>query len=556
MIYNSQVILCKNIKIDRSYKNVLTYSESQMLALCQANQVYSNSTYEFLKQDESPMYVNCNYNVAIQCNYMAFQNPNYSNKWFFAFIDSVEYNSTDSVMIHFTIDVFATWFDYWSKLPCYVIREHVNDDTFGLHTIDEGLAVPDVEQNNVWNTNFIDSDVYVVMSSNWDPYLHGQSGENGSYHGVSAYNKNVSGQKYFLFSLDSEGLRNLEHMIWIINFDGHIDDIHDMFIVPQILFDGSGNTQTRTINRTIGILNERYVECTYKEILYSSPNYDNAMFRNIEIEKSDATSFLYYQPKNNKCRCYPFNYLMATNNIGSQNIYKIEDFGPVVGFEPSKIVFQIQLAFAIGCSGRLVPVSYKNKNFNYDESLTLGKFPTCSWSADSFTNWLTNQAVNIGQRVVNIGANIGMTLATGNVVGAISSVSQIASLYGDFKKAQLLPEITGGQSTGDVNFANGNNNFEIIQYTLKPEYMAQIDDYFSRFGYKILRVKQPNITGRQNWNYVQIGSDEIIGASNNHGAIPVPTTDMEKINDIFRSGVTCWHSHDNMGNFGLNNPIM
>lgn len=211
---------------------------------------------------------------------------------------------------------------------------------------------------------------------------------------------------------------------------------------------------------------------------------------------------------------------------------------------------------SIGCSGRLVPINYKGKNFNYDESLTLAKFPTCSWSADSFTNWLTGQAVNIGQRIVNIGANIGVTVATGNVVGAISSVSQIASLYGDFKKAQLLPEISGGQSTGDVNFANNNNNFEIVQYTLKPEFMAQVDDYFSRFGYKTLRVKTANITGRQNWNYVQIGTDEIIGASNNHGAIPVPTTDMEKINDIFRSGVTCWHSHDNMGNFGLNNPIV
>ena len=40
MVYNSQVILAKNIKIDRSYKNVLTYTESQMLSLCQTNAIY------------------------------------------------------------------------------------------------------------------------------------------------------------------------------------------------------------------------------------------------------------------------------------------------------------------------------------------------------------------------------------------------------------------------------------------------------------------------------------------------------------------------------------
>ena len=553
MIYNSQVILCKNIKIDRSYKNVLTYSESQMLSLCQANQVYSNSTYEFLKQDESPMYVNCNYNVAIQCNYMAFQNPNYTNKWFFAFIDSVEYNSTDSVMIHFTIDVFATWFDYWSKLPCYIIREHTNNDTIGANTIDEGLAVPDVEQNGMWQTN-LDTNCYVCVSSNWNPTGTAKS-DAMSYNGVSAFTRNVFGSQLFCFPLDSTGLTDLQHFIWIVNKDGHIGDIHDMWIIPEIIINSSGDTRNETASRP-NTSDTDLVVSNYKIIQYASPNFDNAKFVNLEIPKEYATTPLYYQPKNNKCKIYPFNYLMATNNIGSQNIYKIEDFSDVEGFTPGTIVFQIQIALSIGCSGRLVPINYKGKNFNYDESLTLAKFPTCSWSADSFTNWLTGQAVNIGQRIVNIGANIGVTVATGNVVGAISSVSQIASLYGDFKKAQLLPEISGGQSTGDVNFANSNNNFEIVQYTLKPEFMAQVDDYFSRFGYKTLRVKTANITGRQNWNYVQIGTDEIIGASNNHGAIPVPTTDMEKINEIFRSGVTCWHSHDNMGNFGLNNPIV
>ena len=87
MARNSKVIIARDIKVDRDYKNVLTYSESEMLSLCQANKVYENSTYEFLKENESPMYVGCDYQTALKGNYIAFQNPNYSNKWFFAFID-------------------------------------------------------------------------------------------------------------------------------------------------------------------------------------------------------------------------------------------------------------------------------------------------------------------------------------------------------------------------------------------------------------------------------------------------------------------------------------
>jgi hypothetical protein len=83
MLFNSRVIIAKNIKIDRSYKNVLTYSESQMLALCESNKIFDNSSFELLNEENSPIYVACPYNVAIQGNYIAFQNPNYSNKWFF-----------------------------------------------------------------------------------------------------------------------------------------------------------------------------------------------------------------------------------------------------------------------------------------------------------------------------------------------------------------------------------------------------------------------------------------------------------------------------------------
>ena len=74
---------------------------------------------------------------------MAFQNPDYSNKWFFAFIDKIEFVSNKNCRIYFTIDEMSTWWDYWWYQNCFVEREHVSNDTFGLHTIDEGLNCGD-----------------------------------------------------------------------------------------------------------------------------------------------------------------------------------------------------------------------------------------------------------------------------------------------------------------------------------------------------------------------------------------------------------------------------
>lgn len=46
---NSQIILCRNINVDKQYTNVLNYSESQMLALCRANAIASADNYSFLR---------------------------------------------------------------------------------------------------------------------------------------------------------------------------------------------------------------------------------------------------------------------------------------------------------------------------------------------------------------------------------------------------------------------------------------------------------------------------------------------------------------------------
>lgn len=69
-------------------------------------------------------------------------------------------------------------------------------------------------------------------------------------------------------------------------------------------------------------------------------------------------------------------------------------------------------------------------------------------------------------------------------------------------------------------------------------------------GYKINRVKTPNITGRTYWNYVEIGSSEDIGYGD------VPSNFMEIINNACRKGVTIWHNHSNVGNFNLDNTII
>ena len=89
---NSKVILAKNIRLDRDYQNTTDYSEANLLLALQSQThfVASKTECSFIRE-ENAIYLEIPYGTALTANYLAFQNPDYSNKWFFAFIDSVEY---------------------------------------------------------------------------------------------------------------------------------------------------------------------------------------------------------------------------------------------------------------------------------------------------------------------------------------------------------------------------------------------------------------------------------------------------------------------------------
>ena len=103
MARNGKIILAKNIKLDKEYQNVLTYSETDMLELVMDNSVASATDYSFIRET-GRIRTGFSYSTCLSANYMAFQNPDYNGKWFFAFIDKVNYISNGTSEIEYTVD--------------------------------------------------------------------------------------------------------------------------------------------------------------------------------------------------------------------------------------------------------------------------------------------------------------------------------------------------------------------------------------------------------------------------------------------------------------------
>lgn len=545
---NSIIMICKGIKLDKNYQNVLTYTEQQMYTLCYQNRVAMDNKVSFIKGEENAVIVDFTYEDCMKCNYMAFQNPRYSNKWFFAFIDTVDYVSDKSSRINFTIDLFATWFDYWTAKDCFVLREHTNDDTPYTNLIDEGLGTGEYVVNSSFELDIFDENSFVpILGVSEVVVPDGSSYTLGKPLLHSTQGNIFSGVTYIMPTGNQDVYLNVNHIVRAYDRADGSGAIQYIFMCPSEI-----------------LLASTY---TYGDVGDNEYHYaivDNNSSYNVDFGGyNKPTTIDTYTPVNKKLLQYPYCYLAVDPHSGGLYTFNYEDF------TKTKYAFSIDAILTPGCSVKITPVDYKMTGANYSYSMTGVKFPICSWSSDVYTNWLTQNGVNLGFTTLNkaeatavggVGSILLGTLLMATGVGGIAGAGLIgtgvtgifSAMQSDYK-ARLVPDqIKGNENSGDVNFSIGLVNPICYNMSIKKEMARSIDDYFTRYGYKTNRVKLPNQTGRTYFNYVQIGTGEIIGYPNNKGC---PSEAMEEINKMYRAGVTLWHDHSRIGNYSGNTIV-
>ena len=531
MARQSKIIIAKNIRIDKEYKEVLNYTESQMLSLVETNAVATALDYSFIR-DKGTISTNFTYSQCLQCNYIAFQNKDYDNKWFFAWLDDVRYVNDGCTEISYTIDAWSTWFDKLNVGSSFVIREHVNDDTVGKNILPENLETGEYVMDNIVINEEL-QDVCPVISTNYEPIT--ETDNKGIYmgniyqgYGFYVVKSTISTEYY---ASDQIGAIN-DFMVWLAG-KGKADTVLSLFMAPRKLA-GWDVTQTWKVFSLTGSVKTAGYDDDYT-IPYT--------FNNMTVTK--PTTIDGYTPKNKKLLTYPYCYLNLNNNSGNIANFHYEDFSN------NTITFNIKGVLAPGCSIRAIPTNYKKVEYNYTYGLNLGKYPICSWNSDVYINWLTQNAVNIPLSFASGVVSTATGVVSGSAVGTASGVLSIASSVGSIYEHSLNPVQTEGNlNSGDINVGDNRNTFTLEQMNIKSQFAKVIDEYFSRYGYKVNENKIPNITGRTYWNYIQIAESENLG----YGEIPQKFLD--EINKIARQGTTIWHSHNNIGNYSLNNAIV
>lgn len=535
----SEIIICNNIKLDKDYLNVLDYSESDMLALCRANAVAYATDYSFIRESGSIL-VDFTYSDCLQSNYMAYQNKDYSNKWFFAFIDKVEYNSDKSTRIYFTIDAWSTFYDNWNSNRVFIKKEHVSDDTFGLHTIPEGLETGEYvnAENKTSTTIGEDISICVATSKSIDAQKNVNTPRGKLVNGI------FQGLEFAIFSdyPDYSGIKKKETAVYqyIYLFEHTTgasgNDIVDIFMIPTSLIGGNYTEETYQFDSGTLPYKVKFLTDSNSEILL-----ENYLLKDNKILAGNFT------PKNKKLLCFPYRYILASNGTGQDVIYNWEDF---IHDNQDYISFKTRGDLTPNGSIKCIPINYKGINENLAEAINVSKYPTCSWIYDAYTNWLTQNNVNSALSVYKSIGKIATAPMTGNIGNIGEGVNDIINVAMEQYQHQFEPnQAKGNINSGDINFTLTKNNIQFYKMSIKEEYARVLDGIFNRFGYQVNTIKNPNITGRPYWNFVQVANGEKTASGN------VPKMYLDEINDMFVKGVTIWHNHANMGDFSLDNSL-
>lgn len=530
---DSQIHIIADLPIDSRYENTLYFEDREaQRAFFMGRVVKSITGLTYLRREWS-IKVEATMDQARKWTYLYFTNPQDNNlfyyeparnKDYYYFINKVEYKSDSTVELFLELDVIQTYMFDWDLMPCFIERTHTQTDKFGEHTIPEGLETGPLITHTSQEINLEDNVIMVLMACD----VNGNNAYGKMYGGV------YSGLS--VSAVRPQDVSEFNEWLQHASSEGYIDAIVSMWMYPKELLTIEGEWNNGAIfHKVTSVQNTKYV--TVEDPLKDATHIDKTLIRNM------------------KTFTYPYTMLYVSNNMGGCAVYHRERF------KTDGYGFFVLGALSPEAGVQLVPQAYKGQGFNYEEALSMPAFPTCAWSSDTYKVWLAqNQNQHelvMKQAVIQAGAGLVTTAGSalvGNVAGALgglameySALNQVKNLMALQADMAIQPDQARGNHSGNINLTHGRMGYTAHFMTVTAEYAKAIDDYFTRYGYKVNKLATPRLRNRQNYTYIKTVGCTVGGEIGNE--------DRLKIQSIFDKGVTFWANGNNIGAFG-DNPTL
>lgn len=509
---------------DLTTKDTYFQNLSKIATVTSLSYVRENRGFIRVERPMSTMY---------RVGYMRYRNTNFENKWFYAFVRSVNYINNITTEVEFEMDVMMTWMGVFTLKQCFIERQHTMTDTIGANITPENLALGDYVCEGSSMTAFFGSyqvGFYKIFNPEKDAPL-----------GIAGITQGTCLPLLVdFYDLDSSGVQALDERL-------------------------NGTDGLVRKNRSDEILGMKLVPEHWCDVGDSTPPVDT-----FSVTKPYST-ISGYTPKNKKLFTFPYKYLEVENCEGDNVAYKYECFNTLPGSQSSgEAYFQIM---GTSCTPEInimcTPKDYNGEQYAWDDSISMKNFPNVAWMADMykayvaqrdstiFGNTLTKAIAGMATGTLT-GAKLGgpggaiAGAATGALSGGASAIMPAISdeinemINRDYDLPARFPASLKGNVDSNLMVQSANKNFYFRRMSITSPMAQIIDHYFDMYGYAIKQHGIPNMHARPYYTFVKTKGCVVEGN--------LPSDDARSIENIFDHGVRFWkESHVNIGNYNVNN---
>lgn len=575
---NTDIIILRGCPLDKSYQHTWYFEDAdQQYNYFESLKKYVFDAQSYQRYDRGVLRIKTTADNLYDCNYLMFRNTAYGAKWFYAFIDRVEYIANMVTEVYYTLDVMQTWYFDYQLENCFVEREHTSTDGVGDNLVPENLDTGELIISDVNYFTFPDDTnpsgpqfsavlLYTVNEKAIGEIVYYTEGElAGQIREVTWVDipqpaTLSSGATGSLYNGIYMGVRYITTPMGNTPYDA--SDTRANFIIAYNIsylvksIETNGASLVR-IMQVPHMIVEHWINNPANPSIFSKTFFQPTTFLNTNHDLGG------YTPVNKKMYTFPYMTLSMSDNAGNSSTYRWEWFKTRGENGLCYADFEVEGVPVITPEVMCYPTQYKGMNVNYEEGIILTDFPFPAWTADTFLQWwqqnspvwrasLISSSISAAGKMVSVG----MTKKA-NAVDALGAVAGVSGLVGNLAQMESMQatpnQLAGQANASSLRIVQNRVGFTFYSMTCQPDIAESIDNFFTMFGYAVKKVKTPNLFGggalRPYFNFLQTKACVI----HPRAGTGLPAEDENTISQIYDRGITFWNTAGTIGDYSLNN---